>query len=400
MHRVVVCNHIPIPLGQDYLPEMVKKEGYRTAWFGKWHLNGAGKFQPVEKELQLGFDVFKGYGRGHHYIDSVYYNGENEQPYKSDKFEPEYQTDQLLDFISDATNDDVPFMGMLCYGLPHHPVDMAPEHYKHMYNKDDIVLQNITPDWLVETAKQYKAYYYGLVTCVDDQIARINKYLEEKNLKDNTMFIFVSDHGDMCHERGFREKNIAFSTSSHVPYIIQYPKLSPKGKRIDAIVDPTISIVPTILEACGAKIPEYMPGKSLLKIAETGEDDSLDDYAYYQLIRKYERELTEELNPADYQPFQERGFRTKEWLYVEKRGVPFQLYDLTKDPKELYNCVDNFIYLRTVLSCRKRLKDIMNKLGDDWAIEAEDAPYLPMNNAGMFEDYNSLYGRAIYEEKS
>lgn len=394
----VMTNHVPIPLDQEFLPEMVKKQGYRTAWIGKWHLNGAGRFQPVEKVYQCGFDVFKGYGRGHHYINSVYYNGEVVQPYKSDKYEPEYQTDQIIDFMSQSVKDDVPFMGMVCYGLPHHPVDMAPDKYKYMYNKDDIVLQNDTPEYMQDEAKQYKAYYYGLVICVDDQIARLNAYLEENNLKENTMFIFVSDHGDMCCEGGYNEKSISLGSSSHVPYIIQYPALAKEARRIDAVVDPTISIVPTILDVCGAKIPDYMPGKSLKKIVAEGSDDKLDDYCYYQLIKKYDREVTEDLNPADYQLFGERGFRTKDLLYVEKSNVPFLLFDLRNDPHEKYNRVDDYKYLRTVLECRKKLKSIMADLDDNWSVEVTESPYLPNNKANMFENYNALYNRAIYEK--
>ncbi len=392
------CNHIPIPLDQQFLPELMKPAGYRTGWVGKWHLNGGDKFREVPKEYQLGFDEFIGYSRGHHYLDSVYYVGDNPQAYKSDKYEPEYQTDQIIDFMNRATDEDVPFMGMVCYGLPHHPVDMAPDYYKNMYDKNDVVPKDTVPPWRREHNKEYMAKYYGLVTCVDDQIGRINAFLEEKGIKDNTMVIFVSDHGDMCSEFGFEDKYVCHEASAHVPYIIQYPNLVSGGKHIGEIVDPAITIVPTILDVCGIEVPEFMPGKSLKTAIVDGKDNSLEDYVYYQMIQKEGEALKKEKQKSEHRPYGERGFRTKEVLYVEKCGAPFKMYDLTQDPGELYNCVDNHLYIHEVTKNRERLAEIMKAVDDDWNLVVH-IPDDYQSHDEAKNAYNEIYVTAIYEEK-
>lgn len=389
------CNHLPIPLDQQFLPQMVKSAGYRTGWVGKWHLDGGDKFKEVPKEYQLGFDEFVGYSRGHQYINSIYYKGDNPQPYKSDKYEPEYQTDQIIDFMNRAVDDGKPFLGMMCFGLPHHPVDLAPDYYKHMYNPEDVVLADTVPPWEVEKEKVYMAKYYGLVTCVDDQIGRINKFLEEKGIKDNTIVILVSDHGDMCSEHGYLDKSVCYEASTHVPYIIQYPDLVKQGIKINQMVDPSITIAPTILDFCGVKIPDYMPGKSLKTAMEKGKDDTLPDFSYYQIIQTGGESLNRER--FEQRPFGERGFRTKDVVYVEKCGVPFKMFDLTKDKDEKYNCVDNHLYIWEVRNNRDRLKEIMKECDDSFDLEITQFPKY-QGHAEAAKEYQITYANAIIEK--
>lgn len=393
----MLCNHYAIPLNQEFLPNMVKPEGYRSAWIGKWHLDGGKKFDPVPKEYQLGFDEFVGYSRGHKYLNSVYYRGENPTPYKSEKFEPVYQTDQLLDFIERAADDEVPFLGMLCYGLPHPPVNDQPDHYKYMYSPDDITLPPTVPPQCEQRAREFLAMYYGMVTCVDEQVGRIISRLKEKDLWNNTLFILVSDHGDMGFEFGLSDKKLAYRSSAHVPMIIHYPGQAACAS-VDQIVDPSVAVTPTILDYCGVPVPDFMPGKSLKKVMESGADETLDDYAYFQMPKTSpETDRILELL-TDQKPFPERGFRTKDYLYVEKCGAPFQLFDLKNDPYEQYNCVDNSKYLDIVRAHRKRLYEIMEKLDDSWDVEMKDFPetYQRWNEGPAY--YQEVFAKAVYEE--
>lgn len=394
----MLCNHVPVPLNQKFLPEYMKAAGYHTGWVGKWHLNGGDKYKEVPKDYHLGFDEFIGYSRGHHYLNSIYYQGDNPQPYKSDKYEPEYQTDQMIDFISRAVDDDKPFLGMMCYGLPHHPVHMAPDYYKNMYQAEDVVLPKTVPPWKAEESKEYRAMYYGMVTCVDDQIGRINRFLEEKGIKDNTVLIFVSDHGDMCSEHGLEDKQVCHEASAHVPYMIQYPALVKEGKKVNQIVDPAITIVPTILNICGVEVPEYMPGTSLKEAMVNGEDKNLPDYSYYQIIQKDGKALLKEPMLSEQRPFGERGFRTKDVLYVEKCGAPFKMYDLTKDKDEEYNCIDNHEYILEVKKNHEHLNKLMKELGDSWDILVDDFPDDYQSHEAAEFAYEEIYPNAIYEK--
>lgn len=394
----VFCNHYKIPLNQEFLPEIMNKNGYQTAWFGKWHLSGDNMFEFVEKKYRLGFQNFVGYNRGHRYLGGIYYRNDDRTPHKSRKYEPEYQTDHLLSYISEASKEDKPFMAMLCYGLPHHPVEMQPDYYKTMYNKEDIDIPDTVPEWSVEQSKQYRAFYYGLVTCVDDQILRIDTYLKTNGLVNNTIFIIVSDHGDMCEEHGITDKNVGYKSSTHVPLFIRYPKLIKEGTVINQIVDPTVTLTPTILDLCNINIPLYMAGQSLKKVLTLGYDNSLNDYSYLQLLRTYPS-VNKVLSPIDRKYYAQRGIRTKDYLYIELEGKPFMLYDLNKDPDEKYNCVGNFKYDSIVDKLSNKLHDIMKKEEDSWDIGLIEFPEHYASGIECEENYKRIYNIATYEKE-
>ncbi len=389
-------NHYPIPLDQVFLPELMNKAGYNTGWFGKWHLNGGRKFDFVPKEYRLGFEDFVGYSRGHDYLNGIYYRDDDSQPYRSEKYEPEYQTDHIIDFMSRSINEAKPFMGMVCLGLPHTPLDSAPEHYRSLYSPDEVELPDTVPPWEVKNAKAYRAKYYGLIACVDMQLKRLTNWLRENNVLDDTIFIVVSDHGDMCGEHGLKYKSSYYSASMHVPLIVHYPSLIPHGKVIDQLVDPSVDLMPTILEMCGLDIPQCVQGKSIKNILINGKDPEREEYVYYQLLKVYD-DACRVLDMQEHKKYPERGLRTREYLYVEKCGVPFALYDLIKDPEEKYNCINNVDYLNVVYGLRMRLKEVMEKTEDDWSIGAVLPPPGYQNHDESIEFHKKIYASAMLE---
>lgn len=391
-------NHYPIDLNlEHYLPEMMKEAGYRTSWIGKWHLNGGQKFDIVPKEYRLGFDEFVGYSRGHHYIDAIYYRDDDPTPHTSKKFEPEFQTDQLIDFIDRSVADQMPFMGMICYGIPHPPVDMQPDESKFRYSPEQIELPDTVPEHMREDAKIFRAKYYGLVNAVDTQIGRVTKYLEEKSLLDDTLIIVVSDHGEMAGEFGLYEKTVSYRASSHVPLIIHYPNMVKKGRVIDQLIDPSVDVTATILDICGIDVPKTMDGSSLKKMLMTGADESHDDYVYYQAIQVADS-VCEKVDKEDKKPFGQRGIRTKDYLYVELQGKPFKLFDLKNDPEEKYNLVDNFNGYSLLKEQRAKLKNLMKQYGDSWSVERDVLPPDFETHAAALERYDELLNRATVED--
>ncbi|OOB77273.1 MAG: hypothetical protein BEN19_00375 [Epulopiscium sp. Nuni2H_MBin003] len=390
-------NHYPLRTDlPHYLPSLMKDEGYKTAWIGKWHLNGGRKFERVPKEYWCGFDELIGYGRGHHYIDSLYYRNECDTPYKSDKYEPVYQTEHLMDFMDRSLAEDKPFMGMICYGLPHPPVEMQPEESKNKYSPNDITLPITVPADTVDKAKDYIAKYYGMVDIVDREIGRLIDHLKEKGIFENTIFIVVSDHGDMCGEYGMFEKSIFYSSSSHVPLIISYPDKIKANTVINQLVDPLIDITPTILDLCDIAVPETMDGYSMKTMLTTGQDDDFRDFVYYQII-PLPNELCDQMDRPDRKPYAERGFRTKDVLYVEKENVPFALFDYKRDKLEFMNCVDNYKYYPQVKDCSAKLKDIMSGFDDKWSFRRESLPPDFQTQDEAIKDYDNNYSKAVIE---
>ncbi len=389
-------NHYPIPLDQIFLPRLMGQAGYHTGWFGKWHLNGGNKFDFVPKEYQLGFHEFVGYSRGHNYLHGVYYRNDDPQPYRSESYEPEYQTNHVIDFMDRALQTGAPFLGMICYGLPHTPLDSAPDHYRKMYPADAVQLPDtIVPEDLAKE-KTYRAKYYGLITCVDDQLRRLTDWLERKGILEDTVLIFVSDHGDMNGEHGLHYKSSFHEAAMHVPLVIHYPRLTAHGRDVPQLVDPSVDLMPTILDLCGVEIPSSVQGHSLRAAMVDGQDASLPDHVYYQLI-KVSEEACAVLDVQECKRYPERGLRTKDFLYVEKCGAPFALYDVGKDPGEKYNRVNDAAYVDTVELMRSRLYAAMVEKRDDWAVEVSAPPVGYQNHAEGESFYRETYARAKLE---
>ncbi len=131
------ANHYRIPLGQAFLAEILREAGYQTGYFGKWHLDGGAKFGFVPPgERRLGFETFVGFNRGHDYFGSIYYR-DTPQPYTSRRFEPDYQTEHLIEFMEQAWRQrpDRPFFAEISYGPPHPPLT-APAHFLNLYSPE------------------------------------------------------------------------------------------------------------------------------------------------------------------------------------------------------------------------------------------------------------------------
>jgi len=384
----MMANHYPIDLNQTFLPQVMTDNGYDTAWIGKWHLNGGKKYGPVPKEYHLGFEHFVGFTRGHQYLTPVYYKGDDETPYKSDMFEPDMQTHQLFDFIRENKAKDKPFFAGICYGPPHPKVELAPDYYQNLFDPEEINLPDTVPEYHREAALDFMTKYYSLVLSVDFQVQRVMAELEYMNILDNTIIIVVSDHGEMAYEHGIVGKKIYYDAAMHVPFMIRYPKLK-KDVAVGHIVDPSVDIMPTILELCGINIPDEVEGKSLVTLVNQGKDDSLRDYVLYQIPR--EKDGQEKF------PYAHRGIRTVDTLYVEVEGAPSFLFELDKDPNEK----DNVITKRypIVEKMRAKLAGAMAEIGDNWDKEMFFPPPDFQTHAEGNVYGQEVYKRAVYENK-
>lgn len=352
-------NHYPIDTNQEFLPQILNRNGYKTGWIGKWHLSGGRQYDFVEKELRCGFETFIGFSRGHKYDTSVFYRNDDRTPRTCDAYEPVFQTSHLFEFIDESLNEDKPFFASICYGLPHPPL-IAPKEYLEYYDKDKVAIKGNVPDDTLEKAKDFTAKYYGLVKVVDEEIGKIMKALEKRGILDNTIVIMASDHGEMAGEHGRFGKIMIDEASMHVPFVIRCPEKF-KAQRISNMVDPSVDIFATILDICDIKLPEYADGISLVGQMENRSDAKVKDYVYFQKIRQPFKDL-------DFSFPGSRGFRTHEYAYQEDEGVPSILWDLKKDPLEMNNVVNNPDYKQTVDHFHTELKAEMARLGDSFDV--------------------------------
>lgn len=353
------ANHYPIPLEQEFLPQLLKDSGYDTAWIGKWHLSGGDKAEYVEDDYRLGFDSFVGFTRGHQYIRSVFYRENDRTSRRSSQYEPDYQTGHLLEFLDRNAETDKPFFAGICYGLPHPPLQ-APDWFLNLYKPEDIQLNDTVDPEEAEKAREFMAKYYGLVSCVDTQISRVLNELDRRGLSDNTMVILVSDHGEMGGEHHLYGKRSYYQSSMQVPMIIKYPNKVTGNRKIDALCDPSVDVFATILDTCGLDVPDYAHGESLLGQLE-GTQEATRDHVYYQLIKQQQPGFEAKAVP-------ERGLRTTDTLYVERDEKPWALFDLKHDPDEANNLIGNPDYADLQAQFHTQLVAEMAAVGDDWDI--------------------------------
>ena len=361
-------NHYPMPLGQSFLPEILRDSGYRTGYVGKWHLDGGIKHGWVPPgERRLGFEHFVGFNRGHKYFKSIYYR-DTDQPCVSDRYEPDYQTDHLIEFMSAAADDpeNRPFFGMICYGLPHPPL-VAPEHYLNLYPPEDVPIAANVPqdDQSQRNAREFLAKYYGLTTCVDDNVGKVLEWMDGRGIAEDTAVIFVSDHGDMGGEHGLYGKKVPYRSSMQVPLIVRLPRRLAAGRVVEGLVDPSVDIAPTLLELCGLDVPDGVQGTSFLPLLD-GTETSTREEVYYEICMEKD-------GPERF-PVPERGVRSPEWLYVRNEQGPTMLFDLKADPLELDNLADSPEHKSVIERLDKLLSEHMERTDDDWSLAADFPP--------------------------
>ncbi len=426
----ITQNHFAIDTNQEFLANLLKDAGYQTGYVGKWHLAGGPKPGFVAPgEGRLGFDDFVGFNRGHQYLKSIYFK-DTDQPYHCTRYEPDFQTDHIIEYIerARAKNPDQPFFGFVGYGPPHHPNTM-PDHWRKMYDPAKVPLppgvpnpelqlkeqrrrleidcegnekaalrsrcaygakQPLEPETEAEI-RQFIAEYYGMVSNLDFNLGRILNCLERLGITDDTLVIFLSDHGDMLGQHGYYcgYKPTGHKAATQVPFLVRYPARFAAGKKVDALIDVAVDTMPTLLELCGVEIPTAVQGESYLSLLD-GTADNTRDYVAYQTFKMLDGAAHE------FTPVPERGIRTKEWVYVRQPTRRKLLFDLRADPDELNNLVDNPRYNAMMDRLDAQIQAHMDAYDDDWDIHADFPPegFLTHGDARRYIE-DDLMARAI-----
>ena len=202
---------------------------------------------------------------------------------QEEKYHPtNWVAEECLDFLR-RRDTEMPFFLMASFVRPHAPLD-PPQYYLDLYQNKELV-PPYTGDWndkerlereghnyhsLTGPAdrtyvQQMRAAYYASITHIDHQIGRIILELVERRLMENTVILFVSDHGDMLGDHLQFQKAKPYQGSVHVPMFLSGPQkyVGEWHKRCEDLAE-LRDIMPTILELAGAPIPENIDGSSLL----------------------------------------------------------------------------------------------------------------------------------------
>ena len=245
-----------------------------------------------------------------------------------------WATTQMMRMIK--RNDPTrPAFYYISYIFPHPPL-VPLDVYWNMYGDDDIDAP-VVGDWvddsfimrtMTEMRRAYsdkemrlaKRAFYAQCTHIDHQIRMLLGCLRESSLLDNTLVVFMSDHGDMLFDHDMVAKRCFYENAARVPLIVSGNPIAAKRGTVDRRLGGMTDVMPTVLDICGLEIPSHAEGKSLWSgerhtrfYGEVGEGP------------KATRMIRDDRHKLIYYP----------------SGNIVQLFDLEEDPRELHNMAEN-----------------------------------------------------------
>lgn len=362
--------------GQTTYTELLAQANYSCALSGKWHLGN-------NAVPHRGFDRWFSIARGgcSYMKPDIVKDGKIciEEGYITD-----FITEHALQYLSEMAGEDKPFYLSVHYTAPHSPWDRSehPEEYVTLY--DDCPFHSAPemplhpdqartcPQGVGEKRKELLKGYYASITAMDAGIGRIMERLGHLGLDDNTLVIFMGDNGMNMGHHGIWGKGNGtfplnmFDTSVKVPAIFRHAGEIPAGQVRTELLS-QYDLFPTLLDYAGLEKLEHngqteLPGISfagLLK-GESGSD--------HENIVIYD----------EYGPV--RMIRTREWKYVHRYPYgPHELYDLSNDPNEEINRIDDPQCKDMSHSLRVRLGEWFGK----YVNPERDGVYAPVKGFGQ-----------------
>jgi len=203
--------------------------------------------------------------------------------------------------------------------------------------------------------KRYMQDYLGTIESVDESVGSLLDFLEKNNLSDNTIIVYTSDQGFFLGEHGWFDKRFMYEESLKIPLLIRYPKEISKGMVSDDIVL-NLDFAPTFLDYACVDIPEEMQGASMRKILSGKKPDNWRQEMYYQY---YEY-------PGPHNVKRHYGIRTDDYKLIHYYYDidEWELFDLKKDPNEMYNQYDNPKYKEIVSTLKVKLHQLQENYCD------------------------------------
>jgi arylsulfatase A-like enzyme len=251
-----------------------------------------------------------------------------------------FVADETMRFIDQ--NQTRPFLAIAGFYSPHSPW-ITPQKYIDLYDPATLSLPSIPDNWVSPASRtsiqetelrSVRQGYYGMISEVDDHVGRILNHLDGLGKRDNTIVLFISDHGEYLGDyHTYGKGPPGHDCISRVPCIVRFPDGAESGLTVSGIQE-AVDVLPTLLDLCAIPIPGNVQGQSFRRALEG-------DASFGR-----ESALTESLNC--------RAIRTDAHRYVCHRDGREELYDLTVDPGEYIDVADNSTHV-SVLTHHRRL---------------------------------------------
>jgi arylsulfatase len=353
--------HSPIGISskEETIADVLKKVGYSTAMFGKWHLGDSKNFLPTHH----GFDEYFGIPYSHDmwpnhpqiktFPDLPLIEGDSVVELNPDhsQFTKRF-TERAVNFIN--KNKRKPFFLYLAHPMPHVPLS-ASDKFK---------------------GKSKQGLYGDVMMELDWSVGEILSTLQRNGIDKNTLVIFTSDNGPWLNygnhagsTSGLREgKGTSWEGGQRVPCIMHWPGVISPGLICNNLAS-TIDILPTFAQLSNAKLPENkIDGISILPLLRNEANANPRSNFYYY----YQKNSLEAVTDGEWKLVFPHKFRSYENNLpgndgnpgnVSEQSVALMLFDLRRDPGERYNVLE--LYPDVVKRLNKIADEARIDLGDD-----------------------------------
>lgn len=323
-----------LPHDEVTLAEVLKEAGYSTFFAGKWHLGGE-NFYPTDQ----GFDINQGgLDRGGPYGGDKYFS-----PYGNANLEDGPKGEHLPDRLATETvkfireNKDEPFFAYLSFYSVHTPL-ISRDDLRQKYLEKKKELGDVGEIWGVEGERKVRlvqehAVYAGMVEAMDLAVGKVLNALDELDLADNTIVVFMSDNGGLSTSEGHPTSNLPLRAGKgwlyeggiREPMIVRVPDMTEAGTVCDSPVT-SVDFFPTLLELASIDLPKVeLDGKSFVPLLQ---GKTLDRGAMYWHYPHYGNQGG---SPGG--AIREGNWKLVEWYEDGK----VELYDLENDLSEQFD---------------------------------------------------------------
>ena len=231
------------------MADVFAANGYHTGHFGKWHLGDNYPYRPQDRGFHETV-YHPGWGItsapdyfGNDYFDDHFRHNEQIEQYRG------YCTDvwfeQAIAWMEGCHQRGEPFFAYIATNAPHSPL-WVPDQYRQPY------LDEVTRN---------EASFFGMIANIDENMARLESFLQENGLRDNTVLVFMTDNGTATGEgvynAGMRGRKASLYDGGHrVPLLVRWPDGNVgSGRDVDGLTRST-DVLPTLADLCGLRLDD------------------------------------------------------------------------------------------------------------------------------------------------
>jgi arylsulfatase A-like enzyme len=387
--------------GKEHMLKILKKNGYTTGLAGKNHCfkrEDLGYFDFIEESGHRGPETQDPY-----YLEPIEHLrscadikgcwGHTKNPFPPERLGTHWTTDRAIDFVTENRNH--PFFLWFSIPDPHVPFQ-APEPYASMYPPETVDMPEfrehemenkpaaqqidskvMCADTVTEpTIREVRSIYYGMNTYIDDELGRFFDLLGSSGLYENTLIVYVSDHGEYLGEhKMIRKSKSAYDCLTHIPFIVYSPEVRPfRSNEFVSLED----IMPTVLNAAKIPVPREVQGRDLTPLLCGGRLENSRPFAWGEYGGRNEPvDETAEIAACetplshDFSPGMKLGgfgkmryIRTENWKLVCYVNDTYELYNVEDDPYELENLFTQEGYEQIKIKLMSMLAEHMMRMNN------------------------------------